>query len=238
MSSPSIFAIGDLHLSFSSEKPMGVFGAGWEDHFERIENHWRRLVAEDDVVLVLGDLSWALKYEEAAADLAWIQALPGRKVIFKGNHDLWWSAIGRLRQDYPAMTFIQNDACRFGDVAFCGSRGWLCPGDSGYGAADEKIYLRELIRLRMSLEAGRRTGAARLIAGLHYPPTAGNRLGSGFTDLFREFGVLTAVYGHLHGREAFRKALTGPFEGTKYVLASADYVDFSPVKIGEITEEV
>ena len=229
----SIFAIGDLHLSFASEKPMGVFGAEWDNHADSIERNWRRVVGDEDVVLVLGDVSWALKYSESEADLTWINALPGRKLLFKGNHDLWWGGISKLREDYPGLTFIQNDACRVGDTAFCGSRGWLCPGDPNYKTADIKIYNRELMRLRMSLEAARRTGASDIIVGLHFPPTAANGFGTGFTDLIDEFGVKTVAFGHLHGRDAFKKAVAGMISDTMYHLVSADYVDFCPRRIGD-----
>lgn len=232
----NVFAIGDLHLSFESQKPMGIFGSEWNGHTESIERNWRRIIGEDDVVLVLGDISWALKYSQARADLEWISALPGRKLLFKGNHDLWWGGVGKLREDYPLLAFIQNDARRIGDTAFCGSRGWLCPGDPNYGLNDVKIYKRELIRLRMSLEKAKGTGAEEIIAGMHFPPMANNGLATGFTDLMDEFGVKTVAFGHLHGRDAFKKAVTGRLGGSDYRLVSADYVGFRPQRIGEIME--
>jgi len=231
-----IFAIGDLHLSFSTEKPMDIFGDRWKQHHTAIEKNWRRAVRDGDIVLIVGDVSWALKYDDAAADLEWVRALPGKKILIRGNHDLWWSGISRLRDDYPDIAFIQNDACVIGGTAFCGSRGWLCPGDPNFAAGDDKIYKRELIRLRMSLESARRTGAPEIVAGLHYPPMAGNGLATGFTDLFEEYGVKTLAYGHLHGGDAFKKAFIGDFRGVEYRLVSADFADFCPLRIGEAKE--
>ncbi|MDR0519713.1 MAG: metallophosphoesterase [Clostridiales Family XIII bacterium] len=258
-----IFAIGDLHLSFTSEKPMGIFGANWDDHHEKIEANWRRSVTDGDIVLLLGDLSWALKYEDAKADLDWISSLPGRKVLMKGNHDLWWQSITRLRSDYKDMLFLQNDSivvnfCEDGSalcegaglaregekepsadgtggsagVALCGSRGWLTPQEQSFSeAADRKIYERELIRLRLSLDDAKRKGARHIIACLHFAPSAKQDMRSGFMDLFDEYGVDQVVYGHLHGREAYKKGVKGYNNGVEYLLASADFVGFDPLCI-------
>lgn len=213
---------------------MGVFGSGWENHYEKIYANWHRLVGENDIVLVVGDISWALKFEDSLADLAWIHALPGTKVLLRGNHDLWWSSIGKLRSLYEDMIFIQNDSYTVDDRVICGSRGWVTPGDTNYTAStDEKIYNRELIRLRMALESAKRSEASECIVGLHYPPTAWPDAESGFKSLIEEFGATKVVYGHLHGREAFKKGIRGLRGATEYYLAAADYVDFSPILISE-----
>ncbi|MDR0596792.1 MAG: metallophosphoesterase [Clostridiales Family XIII bacterium] len=234
-----IYAIGDLHLSFTSEKPMGIFGSNWDDHHEKIENNWRRSISDGDTVLLLGDLSWALKYEDAKADLEWIRSLPGRKVLLKGNHDLWWQSITRLRADYEDMLFLQNDSiivdfCNDGGtgatVAICGSRGWITPQEQSFSESeDRKIYERELIRLRLSLDDAKRKGAGHIIACLHYAPSARQDLRSGFMDLFDEYGVDQVVYAHLHGREAYKKGVKGYSGGIEYLLASADFIDFDPL---------
>jgi predicted phosphohydrolase len=233
MSMSKLFAIGDLHLSFTSEKPMGVFGSNWDDHHLKIEQNWRAAVSESDTVFLLGDLSWGLKFDEAEADIEWIHGLPGRKVLLKGNHDLWWQSVTRLRALYEDMYFMQNDSVMFEDgVALCGSRGWITPQESSFSEeTDRKIYDRELIRLRMSLDDAMRKGAERLICGLHFAPGARPAAVSGFTELFEEFGVEQVVYGHLHGRDAFGKGVKGEHNGVKYALASADYLDFAPLRV-------
>jgi predicted phosphohydrolase len=255
-----LFAIGDLHLSFASEKPMGVFGANWDDHHVKIEKNWRSEIAAGDTVFLLGDLSWGLKFEESVADLAWIHGLPGRKVLLKGNHDLWWQSVTRLRALYDDMFFLQNDSMAVGEgaasgsvetpgggavvaddaapdggVILCGSRGWVTPQEPSFDETeDRRVYERELIRLRLSLEDATRRkgeGAARLICGLHYSPSARPDIRSGFMELFEEFGVEQVLYGHLHGREAFKKGVKGVHGGVNYRLVSADYLDFKPLRI-------
>jgi predicted phosphohydrolase len=233
MKMPKVFAIGDLHLSFTSEKPMGIFGANWEAHHQKIELNWRATVSETDVVFILGDISWALKLEEAIADLRWIMDLPGRKVRLKGNHDLWGNAIGKLRTLFPELTFIQNDSYLLSDgrTVLCGSRAWTTPEDVCWSAVgDEKIYTRELGRLRLSLESAVRTGASDIIMGMHFPPTNGGQF-SGFTELIEAFGVKAVAYGHLHGPDAFKKGLKGLQNDIMYYLASADFTDFKPIPI-------
>ncbi|MDR0817141.1 MAG: metallophosphoesterase [Clostridiales Family XIII bacterium] len=227
-----IFALGDLHLSFTSEKPMDIFGSAWRDHEAHIRSNWLDSVDCEDTVYLLGDHSWALKFDDALTDLNWIHELPGRKVMLRGNHDLWWGSISRLRDLYEDMSFIQNDSIRIGDVALCGTRGWITPGDQNFKESDDRhIYDRELIRFRMSLDAAVRTGAREIVAGLHFPPSAGHGTGSGFIDLIEQYGVSKVVYGHLHGREAFKKGLQGEHNGTEYFLASGDYLAFKPLLI-------
>jgi predicted phosphohydrolase len=228
-----LFAIGDLHLSFTSEKPMGVFGSNWDDHHLKLERNWRAAVSESDTVFLLGDLSWGLKFDEAEADIEWIHRLPGQKVLLKGNHDLWWQSVTRLRALHDDMYFMQNDSVMLGDgVALCGSRGWVTPQEPSFAEdTDRKIYDRELIRLRMSLDDAVRKGAERLICGLHFAPSARPGAVSGFMELFEEFRVERVVYGHLHGRDAFRKGVKGEHSGVKYALASADYIGFNPLRI-------
>jgi predicted phosphohydrolase len=228
-----LFAIGDLHLSFTSEKPMCIFGSNWDDHYIKIKRNWHASVTDEDTVFLVGDLSWALKLEDALADLEWIHELPGRKVLLKGNHDLWWQSVTRLRALHDDMYFLQNDSFPLGDGVFlCGSRGWLTPQEPSFTESDDrKIYERELIRLRMSLDDAARKGAERIVCGLHYAPSARPGLASGFIDLFVEYGAVRVVYGHLHGREAFKKGVKGERGGVNYALVSADYTDFAPIRI-------
>lgn len=235
-----IYAIGDLHLSFDSRirKPMDVFGPAWVHHAQRLERNWRELVGEEDVVIVPGDLSWGLRLDEALEDLHWIEALPGRKVMVKGNHDLWWTSIGRIRKmfDEDRMVFLQNDSfCVPGTrLRICGTRGWNCPGAEGFGEHDEKIYQRELLRLEMSLADARKQDTTEIIGALHYPPTNEKKQPSGFTKLLSEYGVKTCVYGHLHGERNFRRGITGCLNGVNYRLTSLDYLDARPTLLKEI----
>lgn len=229
----SIFAIGDVHLSLSGEKPMDIFGGEWKDHAHRLKENWINAVKPSDTVIIAGDISWALKLKDAEIDLAWLADLPGEKVLIKGNHDLWWSAIGKLNELHDSMHFLQNTCYVAENTAICGSRGWICPGDDDFTEHDEKIFRRELLRLKMSLEQAKATGAERILAVLHYPPTNRRKDSSGVTELLREYGVEKAVYGHLHGREAFSGALQGMRGGTEYSLVSLDYLKCVPKKIYE-----
>lgn len=238
-----VFAIGDLHLSFSekvsldnlqaagSYKPMDLFGAGWDRHFEKIAANWLRTVKDDDLVLLPGDLSWAMKPEEALFDLDFVGQLPGTKVLIKGNHDYWWQAVGKVRRLLPRGVFaLQNDYFAAGNLAICGTRGWLCPGESGE-AHDLKIYLRELQRLELSLQSAARDGFKQIIVMLHYPPMAKGTPDPGFMELMVRYGVKVCVYGHLHSIGA-APVLTEA-QGIRFHLVSCDYIGFSPKLICE-----
>ncbi|MFZ7101843.1 MAG: metallophosphoesterase [Peptococcaceae bacterium] len=228
-----IFALGDPHLSFDDQgniyKPMDIFGDQWENHHLKIEKNWESFVRADDVVLIPGDLSWALKLEEALPDLQYLGRLPGIKVIIKGNHDLWWQSITKVRNSLPVgMHAIQNDHILLkGNIAVCGTRGWTCPGDNSFQETeDRKIYERELIRLRMSLESIK-DEVKDIIVMLHYPPTNGKHELSGFIELLRHYQVKKCVYAHLHST-AIKGALPNRKWDINFCLVSADAVDFTP----------
>jgi hypothetical protein len=234
-----IFAIGDLHLSFSEkvEKPMDIFGGQWVGHTEKLYKNWCETVGCDDLVIICGDISWGLRLDEAEADFQWIKKLPGKKVLFKGNHDLWWQSAGKLNKLYgdENMVFIQNTAYMIQStkekIAICGSRGWICPGDEDFSEEDKKIYERELLRLRMSLDDAKRQGADKIIGVLHFPPTNDKLQFSGFTELMTEYNVDTCVYGHLHGNDAFKNGLQGIFNKVRYELVSLDYIEAKPKEV-------
>lgn len=234
-----IFAIGDLHLSFGEnvEKPMDIFGSQWANHAEKLKENWGKTVSEEDLVIICGDISWGLRLEEAAADFEWIKKLPGKKVLFKGNHDLWWQSAGKLNKLYgdENMVFVQNKAfvTEFNGktLAICGSRGWECPGHDGFSADDRKIYDREALRLRMSFDEGKAANPDIIIGVLHFPPTNDKMQDSEYTKIMSEYGVHTCVYGHLHGKEAFKNGLQGIFNGVRYKLVSLDYLDAQPEEV-------
>lgn len=231
-----IFAIGDLHLPGGDKKPMDVFGAHWENHFERISGDWRARVSDQDVVLIPGDISWAMQLDRALEDLRRIGTLPGRKLILRGNHDYWWSSLTQLRSNLPEnMHAVQNDAFDAGDVVFCGTRGWTLPQTGGMaadgpaGSQDEKIFRREVMRLEMSLQAARRLAGERpVFAMMHYPPLLPEyaRGGTEFTRLLTQYGVSRCVYGHLHGASV-QRGFSGLYDGVQYDLVSCDALRFA-----------
>lgn len=201
-----VYAISDLHLSFSSDKPMFIFGPVWNEHWEKICEDWDRRVGEDDVVLIPGDLSWALTLAEAQKDIYEISKRKGIKIFVRGNHDYWCSSstgIAKIRSNLPSkMHIIRYDAMRVGKYIFCGTRGWTVPdrGDTPVDF-DAKILDRELFRMKLSLENASkiRSEGDILIAMIHFPPFNSSYEDSSFTNLFKEYQVNSVVYGHLHG---------------------------------------
>ncbi|WP_424949749.1 metallophosphoesterase [Deinococcus sp.] len=234
-----VFAIADLHLSFTAPKPMTVFGPNWAGHPEAIFTHWREVVGEHDLVLLPGDLSWAMRLQEALQDLAHVAALPGRKVLLRGNHDYWWPAIGKLRAALPAgMLAVQNDALRMGGLIVSGTRGWVTPGPDSFTEEDRRIYERELERLKLSLEAANRLGAGtpgtRHILMLHYPPTGPGFAPTGFTELIARYRPDRVVYGHLHGVSVARSL--HHWNDIPTDLVAADGLGFRPKLLLELPD--
>ena len=229
----NIYAISDLHLSLTSDKPMDIFGSGWEGHFEKIKSDWKSKVQEDDIVLIAGDISWAMKMPDALTDLNALADLPGKKVFIRGNHDYWWSGITRLRDSAPndSFIFLQTDAVKIGEFVFIGSRGWTCPGSSDYTDQDQKLYRREAERFRLAfLDADKlaQEGDKKVVL-MHFPPFTAKQEDTLFTELFEGNKVDKVVFGHIHGAAYF------PFKAYKneieYILTSCDKVGFSLVKI-------
>ncbi len=228
-----LFAIGDLHLPGGDEKPMDVFGDHWQDHFPRICADWRSRVGEEDAVLIPGDISWAMQLQSALPDLQAIGDLPGRKVIIKGNHDLWWGGIGLLRRSLPeSMTALQHSAVDLGDCVVCGTRGWAYPTeDAPLSDDDRRIFDRELLRLEMALrDSVKLAGDRPIVVMLHYPPLYRNDRDTPFTRLLAQYPVHTVVYGHLHG-EGVRAGFTGTENGIRYMLTSCDSLAFSLAEV-------
>ena len=225
-----VFAIADPHLSRAQPKPMSIFGGNWEGHPDIFFTRWQETVQEDDLVLIPGDISWAMSLEDALFDLQDIAALPGQKVLIKGNHDYWWGSVSKVRKALPeSMYVLQNDALTFGDIAIAGTRGWVCPSSHEFSDQDKKIYERELGRLRLSLKAAAAFGKDKLIVMLHYPPTNAALEPSGFTELLAEFKADVLVYGHLHGEHV---DLPKPDLGdTSVHFVAADALAFYPKQI-------
>ena len=221
----TFYAISDLHLP-ARQKPMDIFGPHWENHFERIREDWSGRVEPEDVVLLPGDLTWAMRLEEAREDLERVGELPGTKVLLRGNHDYWWNAIGRVRRSLPAgMLALQNDFVMLRGVLVAGTRGWSIPAEGSRDEDEIRIYQRERLRLEMSLRAARaKDPAARLIAMMHYPPCP-EGAGEGFADLLKQYGVSDCVYGHLHGA-GLAGALRGERDGILYHQVSCDGLGF------------
>lgn len=237
-----IFAISDLHLSFSGPynweqpeksllgKPMDIFGSAWRDSPQRLARNWQELISPEDAVLLPGDLSWAMTLEEALFDLDYLGALPGRKIFIKGNHDYWWQSLTKVREALPlGMEPLQHSAVRVGDFAVCGTRGWLPPGHPDYRAGqDQKIYLRELLRLEMALKEAQALSLP-IIAMLHYPPVLRENGPTGFTELLEQYPVLFCLYGHVHGDRS--ATFTGERNGIHYHNCSGDRLSFCPLRL-------
>ena len=229
----ALYTISDLHLGFNVEKPMDIFGDKWKDHTEKIKKNWIEKINEDDTVLIAGDISWSLKSDDSKYDLDWINELPGKKIISKGNHDYWWGSISKLNKLYENTKFLQNNYYVYENFAICGTRGWMCPGGDKYKYTekDEKIYKREQIRLRLSLDSAKKAGYENIIVMIHYPPTNEKFEESDFIKIFKEYKVKKVIYGHLHGPVLMGNLLNGTVDGIEYILSSADYINFNPKRI-------
>ena len=222
-----IFAISDLHISTNTNKPMDVFGDNWVGYLDKIFEDWQQKVSDDDLVLIGGDISWAMSLEDAKKDVFTLSHLKGKKIMVKGNHDYWWSAISRVREMLPEDFYaLQNDSIRFDGVVICGSRCWSVPGAPDFGEHDQKLYQRETERLKLSLKSAKKMQQEgdKLIALIHYPPFNVHRESSAFTDIFEEYGVDSVIYGHLHGKTVRADKLVVK-NGVKYYLTSCDQVD-------------
>lgn len=244
-----IWAIADLHLAQSVPgKNMGVFGDLWQGYMEKMEKSWRASVEPGDLVLVAGDISWAMRLEEATADLEWIHALPGTKVMIKGNHDYWWSSSSKMQKAMPpSIHFIYNNAFDWEDVTVGGTRLWDTPEfnfnefvhfkknpraavkEAKPADDDEKIFARELDRLKLSLSQLNPKARIR-IAMTHYPPISSDLKPSRTSKILEEYRVSTCVFGHLHNLKKDRP-MFGEIGGIKYLLTSCDYLDFTPIRI-------
>lgn len=225
----ALYAIGDLHLSLGTDKPMDVFGPKWSNYVERIRENFSAL-HEDDIIVLAGDISWGMSLEQSLPDFQFIDALPGKKILLKGNHDYWWETVSKMTRFFEAeglenFEFLHNNCLCYGDVALCGTRGWFL--DVEKGPHNEKMLRREVMRLEASLKAA---GEREKICFLHYPPLYQGYHCQEITALLTQYQVPRCYYGHLHGRST-RAAFEGDYQGTAFALVSADHLHFMPKKI-------
>lgn len=224
----ALFVIGDLHLSFHAEKSMEIF-PGWEHYTQRLERNWRNLVKPEDTVVLAGDTSWAMSLADTQKDFAFLQSLPGRKLLLKGNHDYWWTTANKMNkylaaEGFDSLHILHNNSYSAEGYALCGTRSWLFePGEP----ADEKVMAREAGRLKMSLDAA---AEGEKLVFLHYPPVYPNTNAPEILALLRQYGVKRCFYGHLHG-QSIRFAVQGEHDGIRYKLISADALKFCPYRI-------
>lgn len=223
----AVFAIADLHLSHVDEKSMDIFGRHWKGHWDKIQEAWRSRIGAEDLVLIPGDISWAMHMPEAQPDLDAIGRMPGQKLILRGNHDYWWSSLTQVRSALPeGMYALQNDCFAYRGQAVCGARGWVqC--NAAQGEKDAKLLRREVGRLRLSLQSAADKGLPIALAMFHFPPFDEKQAPNEITALLHEYGVRRVVYGHLHGK-SLQHAFEGTLDGIQYELVSCDHLNFAP----------
>lgn len=227
----SLYVIGDLHLSLGEDKPMDVF-AGWNDYVSRLEEHWHSLITDMDTVVIAGDISWAMKLEDTYTDFKFIDDLPGKKLLLKGNHDYWWGTKSKMEKyltekGLHTISVLFNNAYVCGDYAACGTRGWFLENDS---PEDIKVLNREVGRLKMSIEAAEQTGKEPVVF-LHYPPYYRGVECTEIMDVLVKHKIKKCYYGHIHGKSGFRLAHEGGYKGIDFRLISGDRVSFMPVLV-------
>ena len=223
----ALYAIGDLHLCLGAPKPMDIFGGAWVGYMDKLKEGVSILTPEDTTIL-LGDLSWALDMDHAVEDFAWINQIPGKKIILKGNHDYWWSTVAKFNKfcaenGFENLHLLNNNCFEYGDWAICGTRGWFFEEERS-GQHDEKVFKRELCRLEASLKAA---GDRNKMVFLHYPPRYKGYECREILDLFEQYGVRRCYYGHLHGG-SHRLAMEGLWDSVEFHLVAADYINFKP----------
>ena len=226
----ALYAIGDLHLCLGAPKPMDVFGGAWVGYMDKLREGLS-VVTEEDTIVLCGDLSWALDLDEAREDFAFIDRIPGKKIILKGNHDYWWATAAKFRKfcdtnGFSNMQLLNNNCYEYGDYAICGTRGWFFEEERS-GEHDEKVFKRELLRLEASLKAA---GEKQKLVFLHYPPRYKGYICQEILDLLEKYEVRRCFYGHLHG-PSHKLAMEGLWDNVDFKLVAADYIAFTPIKV-------
>ncbi len=230
----AIFAISDLHLSFGENKPMDVFGSRWKNYEERMRENWNKVVTNDDLVVIPGDISWAMYLQDTEADFAYIHSLNGQKLLLRGNHDYWWTTLNKmeefvLEKGFSSIHFLKNTGFLWEDTAICGTRGWTI-AHSGSSAEDKKIYERERQRMVLSLEDAGRLSASQILAAFHFPPVENSGVSDGFLGILQNYNVKECIFGHLHA-DSHKTAPQGERGGVHLRLVACDYLNFTPICI-------
>ena len=230
----AIYAIADLHLSFGENKPMDIFGANWINHEEKIKKTWEETVKKEDIVLIPGDFSWAMYLEDAYEDFNYLNSLPGKKILLKGNHDYWWTTVTKMKKylkenNFDNIDFLYNNSFYFENKIIVGTRGWTDQEEK-----PEKIIKRENARLELSIKDGiQKYGEDKeIIVCMHYPPfNSFEKAELNFIETMKKYNVKTCIYGHIHGGEAQKEAVIGIHEGIDFKLVSSDYLKFNLIKL-------
>ena len=239
----SIYAIGDLHLSLNKEKPMDIFGGNWKNHEQKIKENWKNTVQDNDLVILPGDFSWEMHLKDMYNDFAYLNDLPGKKLLLKGNHDYWWTTLAKMREflqenKFENIDFLYNNSYLFEDKIIAGTRGWALNDTEN----SNKMNHREEERLKLSLQSGvDNFGDREIICIMHYPPIIEednndannqnkNLKVSNYVQIMKDYNVKTCLYGHLHG-ESHKEAFEGIIDGINFKLVSSDYLDFKLYKL-------
>lgn len=231
----ALYAMGDFHLAFSVDKPMDIFGQEWKDHEKKIEKYCRKRIRSTDTLVITGDHSWGRTLEECREDLEFIENLPGRKILLRGNHDMFWDAkkTARLNELFAGrLEFLQNNFYAYDEYALVGTKGYCYEGKDTIEHF-EKLRSREIERLRVSFEMAKKAGYQKFIMFLHYPPTSIGEEESPFTRMAEQYGAEKVIYSHCHGKERFDDSFKGYVNGIEYKLVSGDYLKFKPELILE-----
>ncbi len=227
----AIYTISDLHLSLGAQKSMEIF-KGWENYVNNLEENWRKVVAPEDTVVIIGDISWAMKLEDSKRDLEFINKLPGKKIFIKGNHDYWWSTTSKVNNflkenNFESISILYNSSVNVESIGICGTRGWMFKVLTGQ---DKKILFREVERLRRSIDAALDANLTPVVF-LHYPPIYGKEESMDIMNLLIEKKVKKCYYGHIHGNGSIKKIIEGDYKGIEFKLVSCDYIKFCPIRV-------
>ncbi|HOV40608.1 MAG TPA: metallophosphoesterase [Oscillospiraceae bacterium] len=225
-----LYVIGDLHLSLSSSKPMDVFN-GWENYVDRIKANWLENIKSNDVAVLAGDLSWGMSLEESLEDFKFVNALPGKKILLKGNHDYWWNTKKKMEDFFEAngldtLNILHNNHYQYGEYGICGTRGWINETDE---PSDAKILAREAARLEVSIQSAEKAGLKPIVF-LHYPPIYAGNYNYNILEVLFKHNIKQCFYGHIHGKSS-AYAINDERDGIKFTLISGDFLQFKPFKI-------
>ncbi len=227
----AIFVIGDLHLSICNDKPMDIF-PGWDNYIYKLEKNWKKIVSPGDTVVIPGDISWGKSLDDSLEDFKFINMLPGKKIILKGNHDYWWGSIRKMQSflnthSFNSINILFNCAYKIDNISICGTRGWFFDDKSN---VDKKILYREIGRLQRSIDEAVKLGG-NLIVFLHYPPIYNNQECTPILDVLTKNNIKKCYYAHIHGKISHKSAYIGNYKGINFKLVSADYLHFEPLLV-------